>query len=438
MEPADSRGKRSRVIVLYFIYFSLLCYLYVSYLSIYWAYTGYLLEYSAGSISLAIAALLAFVLAVPVGGDARSILLNLFLTAYLVPSIVLTALGGQSMGASFIVWVGAAILILVSAVRLPSVMLLRASPASFILIIAFASIFLLLFFYIYGGFRNFNLDITRVYDFREGAEEDLPPLFGYLGATFSKLLIPLGIVAALAYRLRSVAIGFAVISVVLFGFTSHKAMVLYPLIAVVLYYSLEKSADFSKVLLLAVAVMGLCLLDIYFLELYGDQSIWGWFTSIFLRRALFVPPLLDFYYLEFFSRHMPMYWSDSRLTLGLIENPYGITAPYLVGEAYFGNETGANTGFIGSGFGQARIVGTLLYSVGAGLVVALINAHSERQGVAFVTSIMAVPALTMFTSTDFITLFLSHGVLLAFLLLGLIERPSPIGANGARPPSGPP
>lgn len=425
MSQPVPQSKRSKIILLYAIYFALLSYLYSNYLAVYWGYFGYNLQYDTFSVLVGCSALLLFATAVPTSGDARSVLLNLFLSAYLVPSIVLTALGGQAFNSSIVIWVCSLILFWVSGLHLPSVKLGKASPAAFVLIIALLSLMLLLFFYFLGGFNNFNLDITRVYDFREEAEEDLPALFGYLSATFSKLVIPLGIVSALLYKFRSAAIGFSIVSILLFGLTSHKAIILYPIIAVVLYYSLAKSVDYARVLLLIIGAMAICLLDVYFLRVFGDGGIWGWFSSLFLRRALFVPPLIDFYYIEFFSQEAPLYWADSRLTFGMIPNPYGISAPYLVGDAYFGADTGANTGFIGSGFGQAGLVGSIVYSIGAGLVIALINAHARRQGVAFVTAIMAVPALTMFTSTDFITLFLSHGVLLGFLLLGVIERPDP-------------
>lgn len=135
-----------------------------------------------------------------------------------------------------------------------------------------------------------------------------------------------------------------------------------------------------------------------------------------------IPALLDYYHLDFFSVHHVIAWADSRLSLGLSTNPYGMPSAYVIGQMYFGDpNVGANTGFIGSGYAQAALFGSLLYSVGAGLTLALINAHSKYQGVPFVTAMMTNQILTMYVSTDFVTLFVSHGMIISFLLLGVIE-----------------
>ncbi|MGB3792186.1 MAG: hypothetical protein WA978_05540 [Sphingopyxis granuli] len=421
----NDQQNRIKILSLYFIYYGLLCYLYISYLSVDWAYAGFNLYIEPWNIIFSIGGLTLFALMVPVQRDVRSILLNIFLSIYLVPFLVLSALGGHDLNAVLVVALCSVTMFQVSRVDLPSVELAKVSPTLFLTTIAFLSILLLFLFYFFIGFRYFNLDFRQVYNFRDDVADNLPPLFAYLSSTFSKLLIPLGVVAALIYRMPLVALGFAAISILFFGFTSHKSMAFYPLIAAIFYYALSKSVDYSKVLILLVAAVALCVVDIALMNLNGSESVWGWYTSLFLRRSLFVPPSLDIYYIEFFSSHLPVYWADSRLTFGLLQSPYDLPVPYLIGNVYFGDDTGANTGFIGSGFAQARTFGALLYSVGAGLTLALLNAHGKRQGVAFISSVAIIQMMTMFTSTDFLTLFISHGVLLAFLLLGLIDRPQP-------------
>ncbi|WP_374525853.1 hypothetical protein [Sphingopyxis sp.] len=359
----------------------------------------------------------------PVDRDARSILLNIFLSIYLVPLLVLLALGGRPLSSLFIVAACSLVMFQISRIRLPSVEFVKVSPEFFLGAIAFLSVILIMMLYFFLGFKYFNIDFREVYNFREDAAENLPSLFSYLSSIFSKALIPLGVVSALLYRQPLVVLGFAVISLFLFGFTSHKSMIFYPLIAAIIYYSLSRSIDYSKILILLVAAMAVCVIDVALMSLNGPDSVWGWYTSLLLRRALFVPPLLDFHYIEFFSNHPLIYWADSRLTFGLLQSPYDLTAPYLIGNVYFGDDTGANTGFIGSGFAQAGLFGALLYSAGAGLTLALLNAHGRRQGVAFISSVTAIQMVTMFSSTDFVTLFLSHGVLLSFLLLGIIDPP---------------
>ena len=419
------QGSRVKILFLYFIYYGILCYLYVTYLSVDWAYAGFELYIDPWSVIFSTSVLIIFAFMVPIRRDVRSILLNIFLSTYLAPLLALAAFGGHSLSSLMVAVSCSVVMFQVSRLQIPSVEFTKVTPAFFLTTIVFLSILMILLFYFFLGFKYFNLDFREVYNFREDAAENLPPLFAYLASTFSKLLIPLGVVSALIYRMPLVALGFAAISILFFGFTSHKSMVFYPLVAAGMYYVLSRSVDYSKILMLLVVAVALCVVDITVMNLSGDESIWGWYTSLFLRRSLFVPPLLDFYYLEFFSHHQAIYWADSRLTLGLVRSPYDMTAPYVIGSAYFGDDTGANTGFIGSGFAQAGWFGALLYSVGAGLTLALLNAHGRRQGVAFISAVTAIQMTTMFTATDFVTLFISHGVLLAFLLLGLIDRPQP-------------
>lgn len=433
------RQRRAKTIFLYLIYYSILCYLYIVYLSVDWAYMGYNLYVDPVNVIVSTGVLILFALMVPIHGDVRSILLNVFLSIYLAPLLTLSAFGGHPLGSLLVSVVCSFVLFQFSNIRVPSVEFSKVTPAFFLATIAFLSIFLIMLFYFFSGFSYFNLDFREVYNFREDAAESLPSLFAYLASIFSKLLIPLGVVAALIYRLPLVALGFVAISVLFFGFTSHKSMLFYPFIAALIYFFLKRSTDYSRILILLVMAVAICVIDIAFVNMYGSESIWGWYTSLFLRRTLFVPPLLDFYYIEFFSSHAPIYWADSRLTFGLLQSPYDLSAPYLIGNAYFGDDTGANTGFIGSGFAQAGWFGALLYSVGAGLTLALLNAHGRRQGVAFISSVTIIQMMTMFSSTDFITLFLSHGVLLTFLLLGIIDRPQPrqpATRQGGRVPEG--
>lgn len=427
----DAKSSRAKIVFLYLIYYGILCYLYTDYLSDEWSYAGFDLYIDPLNIVLSTGALILFVFMVPIHRDVRSILLNIFLSTYLAPMLALSAFGGHPQSSLLVAVTCSFVMFRVSSFQIPSVELAKISPGVFLGIIIFLSVFLLLLFYFFSGFDHFNLDFREVYNFREDAEESLPPLFAYLASTFSKLLIPLGVVSALIYRLPLVALGFAAISILLFGFTSHKSMVFYPLIAAGIYYALNRSIDYSKILILLVIALAICVVDISWWRESGPDSIWGWYSSLLLRRSMFVPPLLDFYYIEFFSNHVPIYWADSRLTFGLFQSPYGLTAPYLIGNVYFGDDTGANTGFIGSGFAQAGWFGALLYSVGAGLTLALLNAHGRRQGVAFVSAVTAIQVTTMFSATDFVTLFLTHGMLLAFLMLGLIDRPRPTAGSTA-------
>lgn len=407
----------------YITYYILSYGIYVYYIVPVWGYMGFTFEPGMSRFIISFLTFIVFVYITPNNNDARSIFLNIFVSVYISPSLVIHAAGVSSTEAFALTCAAYLILYALSAINLPAIRLFNVSPSVFMWLLSILSILLILSFYLLGGFRFFNLDILLVYDFRAEAEEALPGIFGYLAPIFSKIVVPFGVVTGLIYRKYIFVIFFVFCAVLLFGLTSHKGMVLYPFIAAFIYYAIRISNGYVSVLILLIMAMIICFVDAYFLSYVGDNTS-GWFASLFARRAIFVPALLDSHYMDFFLVNEPMYWADSRLTFGLISNMYGAPAPYVIGLTYFGDpEMGANTGFIGSGFAQARHLGVIVYAMGAGLTLALIDAHGRYQGVSFIVAIMTSQVLTMFTSTDFVTLFLTHGMLLSFMLLGIVGRP---------------
>lgn len=428
MHRIAESNNRARIIALYALYFSILAALYVFYVSPVWLYTGFSLDINPGKVAIGATVALIFALITPTQFDARSIFLHLLLTAYLIPSIVLYGFSGRSTSEAAVAWVAIAIVYITSATPLSHLQFMRLKPHLFMQLLALATVSLILSFYIFGGFRYFNLDLSKVYDFRVEVADALPGSFHYLASVFSKIIVPIGIVTAIVYRQYAAAAAFFAAGILLFGLTSHKGMVLYPIFAVVVFYSLKLSRGFYFLLLAFVFGLIVSAVDATLAMNSELDGNWGWLASLFVRRGLMVPALLDYYHIEFFSSHSNIFWADSRLTLGLLRNPYGIASPYVIGEAYFGSsDAAANTGFIGSGFSQAGLLGTLLYSAGVGLTLALVNAHGRHQGVPFVTAIMTSQVLTMFVSTDFVTLFITHGMLVSILMLGLIGKPEPVG-----------
>jgi len=426
-----SQRVRLGLLGLHLIYFALLHGIYVYYLSRFWAYTGFIWAFDEQKLALSIPIFALYVYLIPVKPDARTIFLNIFASLYLAPSLVLFTMAGKPVSSVAVISFSAFLVYAVSAIRLPPLKIFEARPVELIWLLACLSWALVLFFYLFGGFRYFNLNLSRVYEFREEATEAVPLLFSYLSSIFSKIIVLFGVLAAIIYRKYLAAGVFIAASIVLFGLTSHKGIIFYPLFTVVIYYALRRSLSYAAVLRLLIAALLLCFFDAFMYNEVGDSSFWGWFASLFVRRGLMLPPLLDYFHIDFFWTNPRYFWADSKISLGLVRNPYGISSPYLIGQMYFGDPTmGANTGFIGSGFAQAGYFGSTLYSIGVGLALALINAHAKRQGVPFVTALMASQVMTMFVSSDFVTLFINHGLLFAFLLLGVIGSPEPERPTG--------
>lgn len=136
-----------------------------------------------------------------------------------------------------------------------------------------------------------------------------------------------------------------------------------------------------------------------------------------------VPAMLNYFYIDFFSNNPPVFWSGSRISLGLLDYPYELAVPNLIGDAFLSNpKNSANTGYIGSGFSQAGILGVVLYSIGVGFVISLFNALGEKLGHAIVVAAVSAQIVTMVLSADFLTMFLTHGLLVSIVCL-LAVRP---------------
>jgi len=435
----ERKERRIFLLVLYYVMFALLAQLYIVYIAPVWGYMGYELDIDRSKIIVALCVLTTFAFLTPSKVSVRSFFLNLDITLQLIPSLVLFSLGAKPLHHAEIIWMALLIVYIVSAIPIPQLSMSNLDPKRTMLALAFLTGGLQLAYLSFGGLSNFNLDLRLVYDFREEAAAALPGIFGYLTPIFSKIIMPFGVVVSLYYKKPVFALAFFGFAVLMFGFTGHKGVVVYIMMAIAIFFALK----FYNGYLLALVGVNLMLVASYFDVLYyldsDIDSEFGWLSSIFVRRGLIVPSFLDYSYIEFFYDNQKYLWSTSRITFGLIENPFGIPLPNLIGFEYFNSEiTAANTGYIGSGFAQAGIWGVVFYSIGVGLVLACMQSFGRKLGLPFVASIVTAQVATMFLSTDFVTLFLTHGMLVSIILLAMINAPqgnkrrAPVPSN-ARP-----
>ncbi len=269
--------------------------------------------------------------------------------------------------------------------------------------------------FIYGAANGgINFDFRKVYDHRSGMSGRIVLLCSLLG----KVFLPFVAVAAVRKGSFFVAAIVVIGAILVFGVSSHKSHLILPLIslAVAYFYSKFDLKDFVGLLTI---VIGLATL----LHLIADgNGVSNWVYSLGVRRALFVPAFLTFEYVEFFSENTKYLWSTSRISFGLLDNPYDVSIPSLIGESLFQDGTKANVGFIGSGYAQAGILGALIYSIGFGLVVTLFRMFSVSGGEAFA---FCLPTLsTIWQSSDFLTAIFSHFGLLVFAMVVVFFRRS--------------
>ncbi|RUM98859.1 hypothetical protein EET67_04220 [Pseudaminobacter arsenicus] len=413
------------MLIPYFIVFSMLSGLYAYYVSPAAGYIGFPDQPNGAKLVASSLALATFVLLTPADGSARGFFLNLLLATYIVPSAVMYALADKPNYIAFSIGLACLIVYFVSAIPLRRIRIAKLSANAIMRIMVILTIFYILIMAYVAGFKNFNLNISRVYDFRDTAAENIPGIFAYLSTIFSKIIIPMGAVIGLMTRRYTVVIVMIISSILLYGFVSHRGVLLYPMVALGIYFVLTRSPQFSRVLIVLMIIFLIGFIDAAMYFMVGAGSIWGWFVDIIVKRGFMVPALLDFNHIEFFWDNPRYYWSASRLTMGMISSPYELPPANLIGKEFFQNPaTAANTGFIGNGFAQAGLWGMVAYSICVGLVIAFLNTYGRYLGLPLVAAMLAVQMMTMFTGTDFLTMLLTHGMLASLFVLMVMEAPA--------------
>lgn len=428
-------SKRYHFLFLHVLLFLLLQYSYSTFITKIWGYQGFLDFFSWGRFAYALVAIAISAVVLPVTKRPSSFFLHLTLAIMLTPSLV--AYAGSSLPDGFaIVSIFSFFTVnVISRVRLKPILLPILGPPAALGGLCSILVIFVVSFAIYDGFQFINFDFTQVYALRDEVEENLPGLYGYLTPIFTKAVVPVAVVIACIYRLRAAALTIAACSILLFAITTHKSMIFYPFVAAGIYYAGKGDRLTRNMIIVLSAIVLISLIDTY-LYMAGQFSTGGWLTNLFVRRSLFTPSMLNYFYYDFFSTSPPYYWSQSRLTLGLVENPYPVAPPSLIGSVYFGaSEMSANTGWIGSGMANAGVFGAILYSVGLGLLFSLIDSYGRIWGTTAVTAIGVVPIMTAITSADLVTLLLTHGMLVTLVLLAIAApagRPQRHGGSDRR------
>lgn len=390
-----------------------------------WSYMGLLANFDGIRLLQSHVLLVIFILMVPVKNGPRSFFLHCLGLLYLLPAAVLFTYNNFPLFTLALTFLGCFIVMAASAIRIgfhidpplpANLYTLLALGLATLLFVATAAL---------GGLANINFDLSQVYNLRDDAAEYLPQAFNYIIPAFTKTLIPFGIATALHCRMRVIAFGMVLISILMFGMTTHKIMLFAPILVFLTYYGL-RHAPFVTILAAATAaILAVIALAVLVLGYFPPDSPPGWLESMFVWRSLIVPSFLDYNHMLFFEENTRYWWSTSQITFNQIEAPNrGMGIPAVIGVAMFGDTTlQANTGFIGSGYAQAGLIGVVVYSVGAGLFLSLVRQAADHIAPEVVISASLTLVFTVFMSTDFVGTFLTHGLILACLFLVWLGPP---------------
>ena len=286
-------------------------------------------------------------------------------------------------------------------------------------IVIFMSALTTLWFIYTGGLGNFNLDFSKVYDYRsQVSEASYVGVMAYLIPWTTKVVGPALMGMALYNRNYIVALVVLFMHVLWFGFSSHKSVVFYPFLVIGLWAWFRNYRSFSPIILMAVFAI---IASLVFWLYSGDIL----YASMFVRRVFFGVAKNTFDYFIFFTGKPNVYWSNS-LTSMLLDYPYHASPAKLIGY-WRDTEASVNNSFISTGYMHAGGLGVFIYGVFAGVLFRVIDGLSKTYTqVLLVLSAVLISSRALILSADLLTAMLTHGVgfaiLLSILMKGNLNR----------------
>lgn len=391
--------------------------IYLVYIAPYYSYTGLTISFSLFNYFLSVAGVI-FVFRLLVFNSYRpSVLISqfLFLMIYLPFSSYFGIAGGDFVWFLGVTSFWILTLFIIQnpfSFKLPKIK--QLSVSSFLWgVVSFIIVLLGLTIY-YSGL-HVNFDLYSVYELREKNPTGKIPFSGYSINWVAKSALPFILLFSL-YRYKTVFniwVLFVFVSIlILFFNTGHKSFLFNIPFVLILYY-LVKSKHFLVLFVSSLLIISITGLLIFWLM--DDKTI----LTLFIRRSLYIPAQLSFYYHEFYL-DQPLYLSNSFLS-SLSEYPHHLEPAHMIANEYFNSDKmAANNGIISDGFKHFGYIGLLIWSVLLSLFLKFADALRS-----ITPTLILIPLLILgaksFIDGAFFTSLLTHGILISLLVLLFID-----------------
>ncbi|WP_342600225.1 hypothetical protein MHB48_03770 [Psychrobacillus sp. FSL H8-0483] len=284
-------------------------------------------------------------------------------------------------------------------------------------------IFSLVVIYISYKYTNFriNLNIFNVYELREEAKEfDMFIILKYLYSA-SRVVLPTLIVYFLVNSKKPIAFWLALIQLLIFSVDGSKS-VLFSLILAFSGYFIYRSNRISWFVWLLLFINVLAILEERILET-------TYIMTIFIRRLMFLPQLLNYFYFDFFSKNEFDYFRQSIIGNLGIDSPYIVRIPIIIGENYYGSS--ANNGLFSDAFYNIGIIGILIMPFLIILALRLLDACTMGLDSRILIASIITTSLNLISSS-FFTVLLSHGFLALCLILYYLPRKEHLNISSSK------
>lgn len=396
--------------------FCILCLSYAICVSPLFGYAGFAFAASSPRILLAIFAVLFLSLITPLNDERPSSYLSAMLVMAVLPVTVLYAIGDQSTLAFGCMFAQASIVILISRPRLVLTNTIHCPNYQpivfFAVLMVFTSLIVVL---LRGGLGSLNFKISEVYFFRDKATSVMfSGIMGYLTNWVFKVIMPFLFAFCLHGKKIRWFVILCLVQFLFYGLSSQKSALAAPLVPVAIFFIIKTKRP--VVALFGIAIAAVCVSLVAY-SVFDDRVV----ASYLLRRSIFFPSLLDYKYYEFFSINPHVEMSNGFLS-GLQNYPYDMKPSLLIGKFIGQPQMSANTGFLATSYMHFGVIGVIVFGIVTGALLRLVDSLSRRLDTEIVLSIITLPFVFLFTSSDLTTTIGTHGLGFSIILLSTLPQ----------------
>ena len=276
--------------------------------------------------------------------------------------------------------------------------------------------FTLFILFLSGKYTNFrlNFDLLNVYSLRDEVKDlNLPLIFVYL---FSSAKVVLPIISIYFYSIKRKAWAFFLIFLQFLAFSidGSKSTLFSIVITYIIYFAFKKIYMYT----FTFSILGITFLSIIEPLIGGSINI----ITFFIRRAMFVPSLLNIYYFDFFRFNEKDFFRQGIIGRVGINSPYSESIPQIIGKQYLGSENLlANNGLFSDAYSNIGLLGIIFLPLSIIIMLKLLDGCCGGLQFKILIATIITSAYT-FISSSFFTVLLTHGFLIICIVIWLIPK----------------
>lgn len=281
-----------------------------------------------------------------------------------------------------------------------------------------ASLVVVFVSWIYTDF-HLQLDLEVYGQRSKAAAFAMPQILRYM-FSWSRAIIPLIFAYSVIHEKIIPAIWYLAVSFLSFGVDGSKTVLFMPILVLVVII-LAKKINFCQIkVILIYGITAVAIISAMIYTLRKSITL----VSLFVRRVLYVPAIINVYYFDFFSSHEPDFFRSGFLSKLGATSPYTkyVDIPHTIGMVYYQNpNTGANNGLFSDAIANLGFMGTIIMPFFTAFVIWLFDrcTYGLDKRVILASAMYISFALV---SSSLTTTLMTHGLIVMMIITSVMKR----------------